>query len=47
MEYEMSVDGDVTLAPVPVDTKLVSPDVFDYKYLIGTFHRDVDFELRY
>ena len=44
-EYELSADGDVTLAPVSEATVLVSHDVLDYKYLIGTLHRDVDFEL--
>ena len=44
-EYEISVDGDVTLTPVSVDTTVVSNDVLDYKYLIGTLHRDLDFEL--
>ena len=38
-------DGDVTLTPVSVDTTVVSHDVLDYKYLIGTLHRDLDFEL--
>ena len=27
------------------DTTAVSHDVDDYKYLIGTLHRDVDYEL--
>ena len=41
-EYEISVDGDVTLAPASVDMTLVSHDVLVYKYLIGTLHRDMD-----
>ena len=44
-EYEISVDGDVTLVPESVDTIPGSHDLIDYKYLIGTFHRDEDFEL--
>ena len=41
----MSADGDVTLAPLSVDTALVSHDVLHYKHLIGTLHRDVNFKL--
>ena len=44
-EYEISVDDDVTVTPVSVNTTVVSDDVIDYKYLIGTLHRDVDYEL--
>ena len=31
-EYEISVDGDVTLKPVSVDTTSVTHDVLDYKH---------------
>ena len=44
-EYAISVGGDVTRTRVSVDTTLVKNDVLDYKYLIGTFHRDIDYEL--
>ena len=46
-EYELRADGDVTLAPVSVDKALVIRDVLDYKYFIGTFNRDVNFELAF
>ena len=44
-EYELAENGDVTVTPVSQGTTGVSHDVDDYKYLIGTFHRDVDYEL--
>ena len=45
LEYEMAENGDVTSIAVSQDTVLVSDDVNDYKYLIGTLHRDEDYEL--
>ena len=43
-ENEISVNGDVLLAPVLVDATLVSHDI-DYKYLIGPLHRNMGYEL--
>ena len=43
-ENEISVNGDITLAPVLVDTTLVSHDI-DYKYLIDPLHRNMGYEL--
>ena len=44
-EYELAENGEVTIMPVSQDTTTISNDVDDYKYLIGTLHRDVDYEL--
>ena len=45
-EYEMTADGDVTATSASVDATVVSDQVSDYQYLVGTLHRDSeDFEL--
>ena len=41
-EYEISEEGDVKETSVSVDTSKVSGNVDDYKYLVGTMHRDSD-----
>ena len=45
LEYELAENGEVIQIPVSQDTDPVSYDVDDYKYLIGTLHRDTDYEL--
>ena len=46
LEYEMTVDGDVTTTSASVDATAMSDKVSDYPYLVGTLHRDSDdFEL--
>ena len=44
-EYEIAESGDVTSTTASQEPLLVSADVDDYKYLIGTLHRDIDYEL--
>ena len=39
-EYDIDVDGNVTETTVSQDTVEATADVNDYKYLIGTIHRD-------
>ena len=39
-EYEIDEDGNVTITTVSQDTADPTSDVNDFKYLIGTIHRD-------
>ena len=39
-EYEIDEDGNVTMTTVSQDTVEPTSDVNDFKYLIGTIHRD-------
>ena len=38
--YELNEDDVLTETPMIQDTAVVTPDVNDRKYLIGTIHRD-------
>ena len=44
-EYELAENEEVTIIPVSQNTTAVTHDVDDNKCLIGTRHRDVDYEL--
>ena len=45
LEYELAKTGEVTHMPVFQDSDAVSLGVDDYKCLIGTLHRDINYEL--